>query len=205
MELRICSCIPTKSEPRCSVKGYSPAWPWQEAYVYTKSRPTVLVDYFGLQPRILRGDPHCPNGPGQRPDGNPACSSDWNRYIYCYCNAYNSLGPPFSDTCDSMGRQYYDDCYHKGKKHPPHWGLPWAPPHSFPFQPAPGGGEVAPYPIWPGQSPLPCKKPIWDPITGLPNCWEWYQNCLIGGGILRSAYCTAEYILCHAMESYGGM
>ena len=56
----------------------------------------------------------------------------------------------------------------------PIWSRPFPPSHAFPFQPAPGGGEIAPYPqqLGPGGPP----DPIWPPQC-FPQTGESTMDC----------------------------
>ena len=105
----------------------------------------------------------------------------------------------------SNGKSEYvilDAATYQAIANPPFSGLPN--PGPFPFQPPPGGGEVAPRPIWPGSCPQRPPRPITDPVTGLINCPEWLQDGLQHGGGLNKVYCVLMYWLCVGSVHAGG-
>lgn len=178
-------------------------WPVQSPYVYVYSRPTIAADPLGSQ-SSLRGLDLWPcnttNWP--RPGGPVECTPQWNKYIYCLCNTY----PGLVGMCDSIASQYYAKCYAAGKKPQPGWPYPWPPSHVFPFQPKPGGGEVAPYPLPPTSGAVespPCNPECYD-LCG--DRWrranhDCFQNSA-GSGPSTTTVMPISFWWCEAIASY---
>jgi len=132
-----------------------PLWPGTQPYSYCRSNPASLTDPFGLSP-------------AGRPAGNVTCSSQWNAFIYQYCNECFQQNP-FSDPtgckaqCSTWANDYYNACG-KPTVPPPILGFP---PYNPPHKPGPWGPISGPW--GPPSEIAPIPQPKLPPGTNAPN------------------------------------